>query len=110
MKKLLLLFARMAALSMAVLLAVPTMAAQTKDVKPVRVSVSDFSGFRPQRTTRAADKQGVTATLKYVQIADMTTPRMAHQVFPSGDGFVVVGGRTTGFQPTRTAELYRNGS
>ena len=100
----------MAALPMAVLLAVPTIAAQSKDVKPVRVSVSDFSGFRPQRTTRAADKQGVTATLKYVQIADMTTPRMAHQVFPSGDGFVVVGGRTTGFQLTKTAELYRNGN
>ena len=111
MKKRLLLFARMAVLPMAVLLAVPTMmAAQTKDVKPVRVSLSDFNGFRPQRVTRAADKQGVKATLKYEQIADMTTPRMAHQVFPSGDGFVVVGGRTTGFQLTTTAELYQNGS
>ena len=110
MKKRLLLFARMAALPIAVLLAVPTIAAQSKDMKPVRVSLNDFNGFRPQHVTRAADKQGVTATLKYEQIANMTVPRIAHQVFPSGDGFVVVGGRTTGFQLTKTAELYRNGS
>ena len=110
MKKRLLLFARMAALPIAVLLAVPTIAAQSKDVKPVRVSLNDFNGFRPQHVTRAADKQGVTATLKYEQIANMTVPRIAYQVFPSGDGFVVVGGRTTGFQLTKTAELYRNGS
>jgi hypothetical protein len=79
-------------------------------MEPVRVSLNDFNGFRPQHVTRAADKQGVTATLKYEQIANMTVPRIAHQVFPSGDGFVVVGGRTTGFQLTKTAELYRNGS
>ena len=52
---------------------------------------------------------GVTATLKYEKIADMKTARMGHQVFPSGNGFVVVGGHTTDFQLTKTAEIYQNG-
>ena len=29
---------------------------------------------------------------KWERIADMNTARMGHQIFPSGDGFVVVGG------------------
>ena len=58
------------------------------------------------RAPRATESQGVTATLKYEKVADMTVARMSHQFFPSGNGFVVVGGRTTCFQLTRTAELY----
>ena len=46
---------------------------------------------------------------KCERIADMNTARMGHQVFPSGDGFVVVGGHTTDFQLTSTAEMYQNG-
>lgn len=46
---------------------------------------------------------------KWERIADMNTARMGHQVFPSGDGFVVVGGHTTDFQLTKTAEIYQNG-
>lgn len=111
MKKLLLFFARKIAFPMVVILAVPmTATAQKTDMKPLPVSLRDFKGFHPQRVTRASDKQGITATLKYEQIADMSTPRIAHQVFSSGDGFIVVGGRTTGFQLTSTAELYQNGN
>ena len=46
---------------------------------------------------------------KWERIADMNTARMGHQIFPSGDGFVVVGGHTTDFQLTKTAEIYQNG-
>ena len=46
---------------------------------------------------------------KWEKIADMNTARMGHQVFPSGNGFVVVGGHTTDFQLTKTAEIYQNG-
>jgi len=92
------------------LLAVPTMAAaKAADKTPVKVRLADISSLRQHRVTRAADKQGVRATLKYEQIADMTTPRMGHQTFPSGSGFVVVGGHTTDFQLTQTAELWQNG-
>ena len=84
-------------------------ALQAKDDITV-VGLKDIATLRQQRTTRADSKQGVKATLKYEQTADMPTPRMAHQVLPSGDGFVVVGGRTTGFQLTKTAELWQNGT
>ena len=46
---------------------------------------------------------------KWERIADMNTARMGHQIFPSGDGFVVVGGHTTDFQLTKNAEIYQNG-
>lgn len=55
-------------------------------------------------------EKGATATLEYEKIADMQTPRIGHQIFPSGDGFVVVGGHTTNFELTSTAEIYENGS
>jgi hypothetical protein len=59
---------------------------------------------------RDQQRQGVTAQLRYEQIANMNTPRMGHQAFPSGNGLVVVGGHTTGFQFTPTAELYLDGT
>jgi hypothetical protein len=65
----------------------------------------------PVKVTSSTEtlKEGAVATLQYQKIADMKTPRMGHQVFPSGDGFVVVGGHTTDFQLTTTAEIYQNG-
>ena len=79
----------------------------TAAVRPVKVALKE----KPHRTTRADDpRQGVRATLRYEQAADMAVARMAHQTFPSGDGLVVVGGRTTGFQLTKTAELWQNGT
>ena len=80
------------------------------DKKPVKVGLAAITAARQQRVTRAADKEGVKATLKYEKVADMLTPRMAHQAFPSGNGLVVVGGRTTGFNLTKTAELYQDGT
>jgi len=52
---------------------------------------------------------GATATLKYEKIADMNTPRLGHQVFPAGNGIVVVGGHTNNYELTTTAEIYQNG-
>ena len=54
-------------------------------------------------------QEGAVATLQYEKLADMRTARISHQVFPSGTDIVVVGGHTTGFQLTTTAEIYRNG-
>ena len=60
-------------------------------------------------TTTTTLEAGAVATLQYERIADMKTARMGHQIFPSGNGFVVVGGHTTNFELTKTAELYENG-
>ena len=99
------------ALTAAVMLVVPMMAeAQTVGPKGTTERVASIKDIRPQRAAaRAAERQGVTAVLQYEQIADMPTARMSHQVLPSGNGFVVVGGRTTGSTPTKTAELYQDG-
>ena len=60
-------------------------------------------------TTTETLETGAVATLQYEKIADMKTARMGHQIFPSGNGFVVVGGHTTNFELTSTAEIYENG-
>lgn len=46
------------------------------------------------------------ARLSYERLPRMNTPRSAHQLIPSSSGMVAVGGHTTGFQPTATAELF----
>lgn len=60
-------------------------------------------------SSSATYETGAVATLKYEKIADMKTARIGHQIFQAGDGIVVVGGHTTGFQLTTTAEIYQNG-
>jgi len=79
------------------------------DKKVIRVSQADFNGLHPLPTTRAADRRGVSATLKYEQLPDMRTARIGHQAFPADGGLIVVGGRTTGFKLTATAEQYKDG-
>ena len=92
------------------LFAVPVItAAQTADTKPLRVGLSEFKSPRQHNFSRAAEKQGVTATLVYEQLPDMLTPRIGHQTFISGKDLIVVGGRTTGFKLTATAERYADG-
>ena len=56
-----------------------------------------------------APKEGATATLKYERLADMATARTSHTMFPTGNGFVVVGGTTTNGNLASSAELYENG-
>lgn len=92
------------------LFAVPVItAAQTADTKPLRVGLSEFKSPRQHNFSRAAEKQGVTSTLVYEQLPDMLTPRIGHQTFISGKDLIVVGGRTTGFKLTATAERYADG-
>jgi hypothetical protein len=92
------------------LFAVPVITvAQTADTKPLRVGLSEFKSPRQHNFSRAAEKQGVTATLVYEQLPDMLTPRIGHQTFISGKDLIVVGGRTTGFKLTATAERYADG-
>ncbi len=59
--------------------------------------------------TRASDQQGVTATLKYERVADMKVPRIGHQIIPTMTGVLVVGGHTTNFALTPTAEVFLEG-
>ncbi len=56
--------------------------------------------------TRASDQQGVTATLKYERVADMKVPRIGHQIIPTFSGVLVVGGHTTNYALTPTAEVF----
>ena len=49
-------------------------------------------------------------TLQYEQLPDMNHARMSHIIFPSGDGFVVIGGHTTGFDREASAEIFENGT
>ena len=65
-------------------------------------TVNQFKG----RATRASDQQGVTATLKYERVADMKVPRIGHQIIPTFSGVLVVGGHTTNFALTSTAEVF----
>ena len=91
-------------------LALPITVVAQKPKGPLpQVKKAGVKSFRAYSVTRADDTQGVTATLKYESIASMLTPRIGHQTIPTGDGLVVVGGRTTGFQLAPTAEIYRNG-
>lgn len=55
-----------------------------------------------------AQKLNVTE-LRWEQLADMNTARMAHRIFPSGDNFVVAGGHTTGFEREQSAEIFKDG-
>lgn len=43
------------------------------------------------------------------QLEDLTTPRSGHCVFLTGQEVVVVGGHTSGFIPTKTAEYFKDG-
>ena len=48
--------------------------------------------------------------LRWEQLPNMNTARMAHRIFPSGDAFVVVGGHTTGFVREQSAEIFKDGA
>lgn len=98
MKKLLLLLALTTAL--------PTAAvAQATDEGPEQISFlkSERIG-RQDAVTRSAGREGVTATLQYVQLPDMKKPRHGHQTFVNNGYLLVVGGETTGGILTSTAE------
>ena len=77
---------------------------------PPTQPVKNFKGLVKKSSTRAdGDKMGVISDLKYEKLPDMKVARLWHQTFPTSNGLVVVGGHTTGFSPTKTAEIYRDG-
>ena len=47
--------------------------------------------------------------MNYERLPDMTIPRFTHIMFTHGDEIVVIGGHTTGFLLTSTAEYYHGG-
>ena len=99
MKKLLLLLALTTALPVGLL-------AQQADLELLKTKKSPFFGACQHGITRAGDnRQGVTATLQYVQLPDMKTPRDEHQTFVVGHCLVVVGGHNNGLKRIGTAEV-----
>ena len=44
------------------------------------------------------------------RLPDLTIPRTGHSIFYAGDELTLVGGRTTNFVPTPTAEYFANGA
>lgn len=98
MKKLLLLLALTTALPIAAL-------AQATDKEPEQISVIKSRPIGHQgAVTRSAGREGVTATLQYVQLPNMNHPRGRHQTFVDGEYLYVVGGYSTASKPTATAE------
>ena len=73
--------------------------------------ISELRGLGDNQLTRADnEKLGVVAILKYERLPNMLTPRLMHQAFATSDGgLVIVGGHTTGFVPSKTAERYKDG-
>ena len=47
--------------------------------------------------------------MEFERLPEMNIPRMVHSLHDTGGEFVVIGGHTTGFVPTQTAEYYRRG-
>ena len=113
MKRLLLTLLSLLLLSTASLQAQDFREARTAEVKPaaIRDLVKAAAVKSGRRVTRAESEPhyGVKATMKYERLADMPTVHYNHQVFPSGNGFVVMGGIADWITPTRKAELYLNG-
>ena len=107
MKKLLLLFALTTAFPFGKLLAMPNDNGGPAGQEPVRVILCEQPGKDKKLTVTRADanKQGVAATLQYVQLPDMKKPRHGHQTFIFNHHLYVVGGSTTGHEPTATAEF-----
>ena len=52
---------------------------------------------------------GYWEPIEVERLPDMGTPRSGHQLFPAGDALIAVGGHSTGFIRTQTAEQYRDG-
>lgn len=76
---------------------------------PPAQPVKKFKGVKRSATRADADKMGVISDLRYEKLPDMKVSRLWHQTFPTSNGLVVVGGHSTGFTPSQTAEIYRDG-
>ena len=83
----------------------------TKDGRSIDYPAGLFSAMTPYIFSQSSTTltQGVVATLEYEKAADMNTGRADHQTFASGDALVVVGGHTSNFVPTASAELWQDG-
>ena len=63
-------------------------------------------------TVSATEQQGVDVPFVPVTVKTLpplNTPRSGHQMFVTGDEVIVMGGHTTGFIPTPTAEYFADG-
>ena len=82
-----------------------------KNGETVTYPAAIFDQVAPMKITTSVEttESGVVTTLQYEKIADMNKPRVLHQSFAVGDALVVVGGVSTDFYDTKTAEIYQNG-
>ena len=85
---------------------------KVKSTSAVGALLKSAKGSRKAAPMRADEppQRNMKATLKFERLPDMKGERYNHQIFPSGSGFVVIGGSNSRLEPTRTAELYQNGS
>ncbi len=58
---------------------------------------------------QTGNSQCPTVEIHAERLPDMYMPRAGHAMFVCGDEVVVVGGHTTGFTLTKTAEVYSDG-
>ena len=74
--------------------------------------IRSAKGTRMAAPKRADDEpqRNVQSALTFEKLPDMSGDRRNHQIFPSGSGFVVIGGNNSKLEHTHTAELYQNGS
>ena len=77
-----------------------------KGIFLVSVLVFCFTGTFPKDGTRSACP---LVKIEVERLPDMNIPRSAHSVFCVNGEVTVVGGHTTNFIPTATAEYYRDG-
>lgn len=84
---------------------------KTKDGQTVDYPAENFSHISPYIFSLSSTTytQGAVATLQYEKTADLNIGRADHQIFASGEGFIVAGGHTTYNVPTSSAELWQNG-
>ena len=70
----------------------------------VLVALSSFRSSEPQ------EKDGVLfRSMPCRQLPDMIVPRISHALIATDDEIVAIGGHTTGFVPTATAEYFKDG-
>lgn len=85
---------------------------KAKAVSDVGALLRSAKGSRMAALKRADDEpqRNVQSALTFEKLPDMSGDRRNHQIFPSGSGFVVIGGNNSQLEHTHTAELYQNGS
>lgn len=80
------------------------------DILPILVGMF-FLSMNPLSAAGLSPADSIPVSrIGHKRLPDMNIPRASHQVASFGDGILVVGGHTTGFVLTQTAEFYSYGT